>query len=92
MEVNVKHDKKNRQFRTEIEGKNAYLRYLMRDKDTIDFHHTYVPFELRGKGIAAEIIKEGFKYAEDNKLKVIPTCSYIHTFLRRYPEYNKFIV
>ena len=92
MDVNVTHDKENQQFITTVNGKDAYLRYLMRDDKTIDFHHTYVPNELRGNGLAAEVVKEGFAYAEKNNLKVIPTCPYIHTFLQRYPEYEKQIV
>lgn len=91
MDSKVKHDKDNQQFITTVNGKDAYLRYLIRDENTIDFHHTYVPNELRGKGLAAEVVKEGFAYAEENNLKVIPTCPYIHTFLQKYPEYGKFI-
>ncbi|MGA7837532.1 MAG: GNAT family N-acetyltransferase [Ignavibacteriaceae bacterium] len=91
MSYQIKHDKENQQFITNVEGKDAYLRYLMRDENTIDFHHTYVPDELRGKGLAAEVVKEGFKFAEENNLKVIPTCPYIHTFIQRYPEFEKFI-
>ncbi len=65
----IKHDKENQQFITNVEGKDAYLRYLMRDENTIDFHHTYVPNELRGNGLAAEVVKEGFKYAKRKTLK-----------------------
>ncbi|HKI77873.1 MAG TPA: GNAT family N-acetyltransferase [Ignavibacteriaceae bacterium] len=91
MNYKVKHDKENQQFVANVEGKDAYLRYLIKGDKKIDFHHTYVPNELRGKGLAAEVVKEGFKYAEENNLKVIPTCPYIHTFLKKYPEYEKFI-
>lgn len=88
----IKHDTENQQFITQVDGKDAYLRYMIKDDHTIDFHYTYVPNELRGKGLAAEVVKEGFKFAEENKLKVIPTCPYIHTFLQKYPEYEKFVV
>ena len=91
MSWEIKHDKENQQFITKVDGKDAYLRYLMRENNAIDFHHTYVPNELRGNGLAAEIVKEGFKYAEENNLKVIPTCPYVHTFLKKYPEYNKYV-
>lgn len=91
MGYDVKHDKINQQFVTTVEGKEAYLRYSLRGTDTIDFIYTYVPNELRGKGLAAIIAKEGFKYAEENNLKVVPTCPYILTFIEKYPEYKKFI-
>ena len=92
MEHKVKHDKENQQFITTIEGREVYLRYSILDNDKISFDFTYTPPELRGNGLAAIVVREGFKYAEENNLKVIPACPYIHTFLERYPEYNKFVV
>ena len=73
MAFEVIHDKENQLFVMTVEGKEAYLRYSMKGNDTIDFIYTYVPNELRGKGLAAIVVKEGFKYAEENNLKVIPT-------------------
>lgn len=91
MAFEVIHDKENQLFVTTVEGKEAYLRYSKKGNDTIDFIYTYVPNELRGKGLAAIVVKEGFKYAEENNLNVIPTCPYVRTFLERYPEYQRFI-
>ncbi len=91
MDFVVRHDKGNQLFVTAADGKEAYLRYSLKGNDTIDFIYTYVPNELRGKGLAAVVVKEGFKYAEENNLKVIPTCPYVRTFLERHPEYQKFI-
>jgi uncharacterized protein len=91
MENKVRHDKENQQFIVTIEGKEVYLRYSILDSDKISFNYTYTPPELRGRGFAAIVVKEGFIYAEENNLKVIPACPYIYTFLERYPEFNKFI-
>ena len=91
MEYKVRHDKENQQFITTIEGKEVYLRYSMVQDDKISFNYTYTPPELRGNGFAAIVVREGFKYAEENNLKVIPSCAYIYTFLRRYTEFNKFL-
>jgi len=92
MEHKVRHDKNNQQFITTIEGRDVYLRYSILNSDRISFDFTYTPPELRGKRLAALVVREGFKYAEEKNLKVIPSCPYIYTFLARYPEYNKFIV
>ena len=91
MRYDIKHDKINQLFVTKVEGKDIYLRYSMIGNDTIVFNFTYVPDELRRKGLAAIVVKEGFKYAEENNLKVIPACTYINTFLQKFPEYLKFI-
>jgi uncharacterized protein len=91
MKHKVTHDRINQLFVTTVEGKDVYLRYSMIRNDTIVFNFTYVPDELRHRGLAAIVVREGFKYAEENNLKVIPSCTYIQTFVERYPEYNKFI-
>ena len=92
MEYEVRHDKENQQFITTIEGKEVYLRYSIISDNRISFNYTYTPAELRGNGLAAIVVRKGFKYAEENNLKVIPSCPYIYTFLERYPKYNKFVV
>jgi predicted GNAT family acetyltransferase len=91
MRYDIKHDKINQLFVTKVDGKDVYLRYSMIGNDTIVFNFTYVPDELRRKGLAAIVVREGFKYAEENNLKVIPSCTYIHSFLQKHPEYLKFI-
>ena len=91
MEYNITHDKINQLFITKVEGKDIYLRYSMIGTETIVFNSTFVPGELRRKGLAAIVVKEGFKYAEENNLKVVPSCTYIQSFLQKFPKYLKFI-
>ena len=92
MEHEVRHDKNNQQFITTIKGRVVYLRYSIMSDNIISFDFTYTPPELRGNGLAAIVVREGFKYAEENNLKVIPACPYIYTFLERYPDYKRFIM
>lgn len=54
---------------------------------TLDLHHTFVPDSLRGRGIAAILAKEALDYAKAQGLRVIPTCSYIATYIARHREY-----
>lgn len=89
--MKIINDKQNSMFVTEMEGKEAYLRYAMRGEDVIDFIYTYTPPELRGKGLAEKIVREGFLYAKENKLKVIPTCPYINFFLSKNEEFRSLL-
>ncbi len=91
MEFEIIHDKINQSFYSEIEGRRALLDYIMRDDEVIDFTHTYVPIELRGKGIAAKIVREGLEYAKENNFKVIPSCSYVEAYIDRHPEYHNIL-
>ena len=71
--MEIINDKSNNVFISKVDGKEAYLRYVIRGEDLIDFTYTYTPPELRGKGLAEKIVKIGFEYAKKNNLKVIPT-------------------
>jgi predicted GNAT family acetyltransferase len=91
MNPEITHDEKNHKFYCTIEGKEAYLRYFMKDANTIDFRSTYVPNELRGKGIAALIVEKALSFAQEKNLTVIPTCSYVHTFIDKNEKYKELI-
>ncbi len=87
MDYKIIHDPENNIFYTAIEGKEAYLRYLVLDNNTLDLVKTYVPPELRGRGIAGIIVRFGLEYAKKNNKKIIPTCSYVAEFINKNKEY-----
>ena len=91
MDLEVKHDVQNQKFFILIEGKEAYLRYIISDNNSMNMIKTYVPPELRNKGIAAEVVLKGMQYARENNLTVIPSCSYVDTFLKRHKEYKDLV-
>lgn len=41
-----------------------------------DIFHTFVDEDLRGKGIAGELVKKAFEYFEKMDYKVVCSCSY----------------
>lgn len=68
-------------FTNEVDGDAvAELTYLLCD-NKIDFNHTYVPFSLRGKGLAEELVKAGLAWAESNKYEMSASCPYVKPFL-----------
>ena len=89
--MEIINDKTNNVFISKVDGKEAYLRYVMRGEDVIDFIYTYTPPELRSKGLAEKIVKAGFKHAKEKNLKVIPTCPYIMYFLSRNEEFKSLL-
>ncbi len=84
--IYVEHNVQQQCFSAVIEGYKAVLEYRTVGVDAIDMHHTYVPNELRGKGVAAVLAKEALAYAKEQQLKVIPSCSYIAVYLERHPQ------
>ncbi|MCF8368167.1 MAG: N-acetyltransferase [Bacteroidales bacterium] len=75
-------------FFTLTEGLESYMEYEVYDPSTVVFTHTWVPEELRGKGLAKEIIKEGLDWAMENKFEIIPACSAVRIYIDRHPEYQ----
>ena len=90
MDIEIINDKENEQFVTTVEGHEAYLSYKISD-DKIDFYLTFTPVALRGKGLAKKIVEFAFNYARENNLKIIPTCSYVQSFVERNNEYKSLL-
>jgi predicted GNAT family acetyltransferase len=72
-------------FVLRIEGHEAELVYERRG-DVLDIQHTYTPPPLRGREIAARLTEAAFAYARDERLRVVPTCSYTALYVERHPE------
>jgi predicted GNAT family acetyltransferase len=53
------------------------------------FTHTYVPNELRGRGIAERLVRFALETAGKNGKGIDAQCSYVAAFLERHPEYKK---
>jgi len=91
MNIEVKHDELDNRFFTLVNGKEAYLRYMISGNGEMNMIKTYVPPELRGHGLAAEVVKAGLVYAREKGYKVIPSCSYVETYIERHQEYKNLI-
>ena len=84
-------DKQGSRFVLEVEGEEVYLLYA-EDKETIDLYSTHTPTSLRGRGLAAIVVKFAFEYAKENNLKVMPTCWYVKKFLEKHAEYQDMVI
>lgn len=86
--MEVIHDSEQKRFYSIVEDQTALLDYKVIDAQTLKYYHTFVPPQLRGKKIAAEIVKSALDYAKANNFKVIPTCPYVKKYIARHPEYQ----
>lgn len=86
MEIN--HDKDQQKFYLINDGKESHVLYRMNDNNIMNIYRTYVPNELRHKGLAGKVVKAALEYAKENNLKVIPSCSYADYFIDMNKEYE----
>lgn len=64
----------------------AVLTYVVRG-DTVELTHTRVPAQLEGQGYGAALAKAALESARAKGLKVIPTCPFVRSYMRRHKEY-----
>ncbi len=57
----------------------------------INLYHTFTDPALRGKGLAAQVVRAALEFAKKNNLKVIPTCSYVQSFIAKNDEYKELV-
>lgn len=87
-EIQVQHDTKRQRFETQVDGVPAYMTYTFHG-NRVYFDHTYVPAQFRGKGVAAAVVRAGLEEARRQHWKIVPSCSYVETFIRRHPEFEE---
>tara|TARA_B110000438_G_scaffold293624_2_gene333797 strand:+ start:1523 stop:1798 length:276 start_codon:yes stop_codon:yes gene_type:complete len=87
------YSKENNRFTIKIdEMLVGEINYTFQD-DILDLLRVYVSPSHRGKSIASKITTWVLKYAKNNHLKIIPTCSYVsHTFLKMNPHFNDLVL
>lgn len=91
MNSQVVHDQDKNQFYIIIDDQKALMDYRKVKEKVLNFYHTYVPSEIRGQGIAKQILVAASEYADKNQYKVIPGCSYADRFLHRSKKYQHLI-
>lgn len=74
-------------FELHLAGTVAVAEYHL-GADGIEFHHTEVPAELEGRGIASRLAKTALESARARGLAVTPTCAFFAEYIRRHPEYH----
>ncbi|MGV3538993.1 MAG: GNAT family N-acetyltransferase [Rufibacter sp.] len=87
MSLDIRHDQASQQFTAFLEQEEiGELAYALPDDQTMDFQHTFIEQEHRGKGYADQLIKHCLDYANENGKKVRATCQAVASYLERHPK------
>jgi hypothetical protein len=80
-------DNKTRsRFELDIDGGIAFANYRLTPQAVI-ITHTETPSNLRGRGIASELIRGALDLIRADGRKVIAGCGFVVDYLRKHPEY-----
>jgi hypothetical protein len=85
--ASIRHNTTLHRFEFGAENATALLDYT-RDGATVTFTHTFVPPELRGKGLAEQLARAALEWVRNEKVKIVAQCSYVARFLERHHEYD----
>lgn len=83
MSLDVVHDEAAHRFRATVDGQDVVLDYVPGADGSVDFHHTFTPPALRGRGLAAEVVEAGLAWAESHGKTVHASCWYVREYLER---------
>jgi predicted GNAT family acetyltransferase len=88
----VVHQPQSRRFVVEVAGRESWLRYEPSGgAGVLDFTSTYVPAELRGRGIAGRLTQVALDWAREHGYRVVPSCSYVAAWIARHPAYAELV-
>lgn len=86
----VQHNVEESRFEMTVDGRLCVADYRLRDGEMV-MTHTFVPPELRGRGIAEKLVRAALDHAQREHLRVVPACSYVDVFIRRHAEYQPLV-
>jgi uncharacterized protein len=77
----VTHLSQQQCFIIDMQDEQARLEYRLIGNE-INFHHTFVPPALRGKGLAEHLVRHGLAWATAQNFQIQASCSYVQKFLK----------
>jgi predicted GNAT family acetyltransferase len=83
----VRHNAAASRFEALVDGHLAVADYALQENRMI-FTHTFVPPELRGRGIAEKLVRPALEWARAEQRVVVPACSYVAAFIERHREFH----
>ena len=85
--MEVLHSPEKALFTINANSRISRLGYTI-ENGIFDIRSTYVPDELRGKGIASMLVEAACEYAKEHNFKIVASCSYAVALIKRHPEYG----
>jgi predicted GNAT family acetyltransferase len=81
----IRHIPDQHRFIIDCDNAHAVLEYALithADATAIDFTHTFVPPQCRGKGLAEKLVRTGIKWAKEQGYELHASCWYAAKFIR----------
>ena len=81
-------NEEKKRFELVIEGKIAYIEYILSNENIMFLTHTEVPVGLEGKGVGSAIVSKTLNYIKEKGYTLAPLCPFVGAYLKRHPEHK----
>ena len=88
MNSRLEHNRASSRYEIYVDGTLAGIADYARRGNSLVFHHTEVDPRLRGRGLAAELVRFALDDVRSAGGVVMPTCWYVERFIDEHPEYQ----
>ena len=91
MESRIERNESNNkgEFVVYVDGKRAgEMTYSRAGEKLIIIDHTGVNDDMRGNGLAADLVEAGVKWARETGTRVIPLCPYAKAKIEKTPDWQ----
>jgi uncharacterized protein len=82
----VRDNKTLGRFELDVEGAVAFANYRLAPGAVI-ITHTETPRNLRGRGVASELVQGALQLIRADRLKVVAGCGFVVDYLQKHPEF-----
>lgn len=82
--MSFKNNTSESRYELSVEGHLAVAEYQLHGNH-LSITRVFVPNELRGKGVAAQVMRAVVEDAVSKGLVLVPVCSYAVAYLERHP-------
>ncbi|MGX5680506.1 GNAT family N-acetyltransferase [Schumannella luteola] len=81
------HEPDAQRYTLRLDGQVAAVADYRVNGNAISFHHTFTQPNLRGQGLAAEVVEYAVDDVEKTStLRVVPMCWYVADWFEQHPE------
>lgn len=87
----VKLNTEKNRFELQMDESMAIIEFDKLEPNVLDLTHTEVPEELSGKGVGSKLVVGALDYIRDNGLKLIPSCSFIKSYIDKHDEWQDLV-
>jgi uncharacterized protein len=88
--TDVRNNRTKSRFELGVEGEVAFANYR-RTPSSVIITHTETPRELRGRGIASELVQGALELIRADGLKVVAGCGFVVDYLNKHPEFSDLV-